>query len=191
LGEQKKFKKNQVLYNKGDEALGVYFVRSGFLGLVNIAKNGSETLLRVSGKNEFSGQRSFFSNENYHATCIAFSDVEVLFFPFKSPEACSQENPELFMHLVKCLAQDLRLAEERLNDFSGKKVSSRIIEGILFLKLKYPGHQWTRREIGEFCGAQTETVTRVLTKLENLGLIIKEGREILVPDQENLLAYAD
>src|SRR5690606_14605911 len=113
------------------------------------------------------------------------------FFPLKSPKECLSNNPDLFFHLLKNLAYDLRLAEERLNDFSGKKVSSRIIEGLIFLKLRYPGHVWTRREIGEFCVAKTETVTRVLTKLEGLRLIRKEGREIIIPDQEALLAYSE
>lgn len=191
LGKQKKFKKNQIVYNKGDKTQGVYYVESGFLGLVNLTQSGGETLLRVFGKNEFTGHRSFFSEENYHATCVALSDVTLLYFPFDNPRACLEKNSDLFFHMLKGMACDLRVAEERLNDFSGKKVSARIIEGILFLKLRYPGHIWTRREIGEFCVAKTETVTRVLTKLESKGLIEKRGRDILIPDQEALLRYSE
>lgn len=101
LGKQKKFKKNQIVYNKGDKTHGVYFVETGFLGLVNLTQSGGETLLRVFGKNEFTGHRSFFSEENYHATCVALSDVTLLYFPFDNPKACLEKNSDLFFSYAK------------------------------------------------------------------------------------------
>ena len=79
----------------------------------------------------------------------------------------------------------------RFAGITSKKVTSRIIESLIFLKNRYPEYKWTRREIGEFCGAQTETVTRALTKLEKEGLIKKSGRDIIIVDEENLFCRAE
>ena len=99
--------------------------------------------------------------------------------------------PKMLLHLSQTLARDLRIAEERFNDLTGKRVINRIIESLVFLKKRQPEYQWTRREIGEFCGAKTETVTRVLTRLEGEGLIVKDGRDINIPDVQKLLDFSE
>ena len=71
-----------------------------------------------------------------------------------------------------------------------KRVSGRIIESLIFLKNRYPAHHWTRREIGEYCGAKTETVSRVLGDLERSKVIEKVGRDILILDEYAMLAMA-
>ena len=190
-GKVKKFKRGDILYNKGDSSRQLTYTLSGIVGLVNLSSNGHESLLRVFGENFFVGYRSFLVDEDYHATAVALSDGELLIFPYQSAEEILKEVPELFLHISRMLARDLRIAEERFNDITGKRVVARIIETLIFLKQRHPSYQWTRREIGEFCGAKTETVTRALTRLEKEGLIRKEGREILLGDIQALLNFAE
>ena len=122
---------------------------------------------------------------------MALTDVKLIYFPFESAEAILAKCPKMLLHISQMLSRDLRMAEERFNDLTGKRAINRIIESLLFLKQRQPDYQWTRREIGEFCGAKTETVTRVLTQLENDGLIQKEGRDIHIPDPRKLLEYSE
>ncbi|MCO4753259.1 MAG: Crp/Fnr family transcriptional regulator [Bacteriovoracaceae bacterium] len=190
-GITKRFKKGDILFNKGDQSKNLTYINRGIVGLVNLAPNGHESLLRVFGEKFFLGYRSFLVGEHYHASAIALSDGELLIFPYTGAEEVQAHLPELFLHLTRMIARDLRIAEERFNDITGKRVVSRIIETLIFLKQRHPGYQWTRREIGEFCGAKTETVTRALTKLEKAGLIEKEGREIHLSDIQELLEYSE
>lgn len=190
-GKLKKFKRGDILYNKGDGSRQLTYTNSGIVGLVNLSSNGHESLLRVFGEKFFVGYRSFLVDEDYHATAVALSDGELIIFPYQNGEEVLKEAPELFMHISRMLARDLRIAEERFNDITGKRVISRIIETLIFLKQRHPNYQWTRREIGEFCGAKTETVTRALTRLEKEGLIRKEGREIVLGDIQSLLNFSE
>lgn len=191
LARDRVYSRGDVLYNKGDRPAGIYYLKKGMMGLINLAPNGTESLLRVFGENFFLGYTSFIVNEEYHATMVALSDVELIYFPFESIEQIQDMCPEMLLHLTKALARDLRISEERFNDITGKRVINRIIETLLFLKHRQPEYQWTRREIGEYCGAKTETVTRALTKLENTGLIKKEGRKIIINDVQRLLDYSE
>jgi CRP-like cAMP-binding protein len=191
FGRERVFSKGDVLYNKGDRPSGLYYIKEGLVGLINLAPNGSESLLRVFGEQFFIGYRSFIVNEEYHATSIALTDVKLVYFPFKSAEEILGECPHLLLHLSQMLARDLRIAEERFNDLTGKRVINRIIESLIFLQKRQPDYQWTRREIGEFCGAKTETVTRVLTKLEKEGFIKKDGRTIDIVNVNELLDYSE
>ncbi|MEX0798986.1 MAG: Crp/Fnr family transcriptional regulator [Bacteriovoracaceae bacterium] len=190
-GVTKKFRKGDILFNKGDPSKNLTYINKGIVGLMNLAPNGHESLLRILGENFFLGYRSFLVGENYHASAMALSEGELLVFPYTGAEEVQSHLPELFLHLTRMLARDLRIAEERFNDITGKRVVSRIIETLIFLKQRHPNYQWTRREIGEFCGAKTETVTRALTKLEKAGLIQKEGREINLSNIQDLLKYSE
>ena len=191
FGHERIIAKGNVIYSKGDKSGGLYYVKKGLVGLINLSPNGNESLLRIFGQKFFFGYRSLFPKENYHATTIALTDVKLIYFPFKDVEDILQQFPEVMLHLAKVLSRDLRIAEERFNDITGKRVISRIIESLIFLKHRYPDYQWTRREIGEFCGAKTETVTRALSQLEKEGFIQKEGREIHVVNPLELLTYSE
>lgn len=191
FGRERVFSKGDVIYNKGDRPSGVYYIQEGIVGLINLAPNGTESLLRVFGDQFFIGYRSFMVNEEYHATSVALTDIKIYYFPFESAQAVLDKCPKMLLHLSQMMARDLRIAEERFNDLTGKRVINRIIESLVFLKKRQPEYQWTRREIGEFCGAKTETVTRVLTRLEGEGLIQKEGREIIINDVHKLLEFSE
>ena len=191
FGRERVYSKGDVLYNKGDRPSGLYYIQDGMIGLINLATNGTESLLRIFGEKFFIGYRSFVVNEDYHATAVALTDVKLIYFPFENAESILTKCPKMLLHISQMLSRDLRMAEERFNDLTGKRAINRIIESLLFLKQRRPNYQWTRREIGEFCGAKTETVTRVLTQLENDGLIQKDGRDISIPDPKKLLEYSE
>jgi CRP-like cAMP-binding protein len=191
FGRLRVFNKGDVLYNKGDRPSGLYYINKGIVGLINLAPNGTESLLRVFGEQFFLGYRAFIVNEEYHATAMALTAVELIYFPFENVETILQTEPKLLVHLSQMLARDLRIAEERFNDLTGKRAINRIIESLVFLKIRQPDYQWTRREIGEFCGTKTETVTRVLTQLEEEGLLHKSGRDIEIVDINKLLEYSE
>ncbi len=189
-GHKINLKRNQVLYKKGDNPpKGFYFIQTGLIALTDLSPSGNESLLRVHGDSFFLGHRSFLANENYHATALALENSELFFISVDNIDQFIIDYPQVFKHLTIMLARDLRIAEERINDLTGKRAKSRVIDTILFLKRRDPHYSWTRREIGEFSGTKTETVTRIITELEGLGLVVKNGRLLSIPDSERLLDH--
>lgn len=186
-----KASKGDIIYHQGDIPTGIYHVKTGHVGLVTVTPNGNETLLRVFGPNYFFGHRSLISNEEYHATTMALVETELVFIPKEDFDTIVHAKPNILMHVAQVLAKELRRAENKFRDLANSNVTARIIQALAFIKTRYPEHKWTRKEIGEYCGAKTETVSRVLGKLEKEGLIIKEGRSILVPSIEKLYDKAE
>ena len=187
----KTYKSGETIYNEGECPKGIYFLEDGLVALTYISINGAESLLRVFTQGNIFGHRSLLASEAYHASAVTLKESRVLFVPKENAERVLRKNPELMMRVIKTMALDLKNAEIRLRDMTGKKVSGRIIESLIFLKHRNPEYSWTRREIGEFCGAKTETVSRVLGQLEKKSLIKKDGREIILLDEEGLLDLAD
>ena len=85
------------------------------------------------------------------------------------------------------MARDLGHAELRMAGLLDKTVHKRVAESLLYLKLKHPNYTWSRREVAEYSGSTTETVSRVMTSLEGKNLIKKEGRDFIILDEQGLL----
>lgn len=187
---KRQFKRNEIIYNEGDIPQALYLIESGIVGLFHISQNGHETLLRVFSKNYIFGHRSFIAQEEHHASsvCLTPSTIyEVNYEVFKS--VCSQ-NSAILMELARVLAKELRNSELRLSGLQDKSAHRRIVEGIVYLKLKHPNYTWTRKEIADFAGSTLESVVRVLTNLQELNLIEKQGRDFVIKDYEKILDYS-
>lgn len=191
LAQQRTYEAGEFIYREGEKPENIFLIVDGLVGLVNMSMGGQETLLRVFGNDYIFGHRSLIAQENYHASALVLRKTNVITLCFHSPQDIIDNMPEFFPYISMILAKELKYAEQRFSDLTSKKVTSRIIESLLFLKSRYPDYKWTRREIGEFCGAQTETVTRALTKLEKEGLIEKKGRDILIVDEQALFCRAE
>ncbi len=183
----KHLKKGDILYREGDQPHGLYFLQKGLLGLTMLSESGAESLVRIFPEQSFCGHRSLIAQEEYHASAVALKACEILFIEAQAANKLLLENNELLMFFSRCLARDLKIAESRFNDMIGKRAYQRVVDSIVFLKHKNSQFPWTRREIGEFCGVKMETVSRILSELEENGLIKKEGRSIKIIDEAKLL----
>lgn len=189
-GKNLSFNQGTTIYNEGENARGLYFIKEGLVSLITLSETGVETLLRLFSPCTFMGHRSLLAEDTYHASAVALKNTKILFLDSEEAKNLVFNDTELMRHFLHLMAKDLRRAELRIKDSMSKRVSGRIIESLVFLKNRYPAHQWTRREIGEYCGAKTETVSRVLGELERHKVIEKVGRDILILDENAMLAMA-
>lgn len=187
----RKLKRGEILYHEGDHPEAVYFVEDGLVGLFHISETGKETFLRVFGDKTILGHRSYFADEAYHASTIALAPTNIISI---SPDECTricQEHPELLKNVTRLLAVDLGNAELRMAGLQDKSANKRITESLVYLKMKYPEQTWTRKEIAEYSGSTLETVTRVMTLLEQKGEIEKVGRDFNIHDPNRLVEFDD
>ncbi|MBC97720.1 MAG: hypothetical protein CME63_08220 [Halobacteriovoraceae bacterium] len=185
----KTYRPGETIYSEGEDPKGIFFLKSGILALTYNSENGAESLLRVFTNCVFFGHRSYLAADQYHATLTVLKEAEIRFLDQELTEEVFAQNPKVLLHVAQTMAVDLRNAENRLRDMVGKKASQRVIEALLYLKHKNEDFPWTRREIGEFCGVKTETVSRALGELESLNLIRREGRSIAIVDELKLVDY--
>lgn len=185
------FKRGQIIYHEGDSPKQLYFILSGLVGLFHVSETGKETFFRVFGKDDIFGHRSFFAEEPYHASAIALSPVDIVAISRDECNRICEQNPQLIKSMVAQMARDLGQAEMRMAGLRDKTAHKRITESLVFLKLKHPNHIWTRKEIAEFSGSTFETVTRVMTLLEQKKLISKKGRDFIILDQDRLLSISE
>lgn len=185
----KELRRGEILYTEQDKPKQVYLVQSGLLGLFHISEKGKETFLRIFSPGQLMGHRSVLAQENYHASCVAISKSTVYYLAYDQFLEMVQSNKELNTYLLEQLSKDLGTVELRFADIQDKNVIQRISETLIYLKLRFPDHVWTRKEIAEYAASTFETVARVMTELENNELIIKSGRDFSITNLDHLLDY--
>jgi CRP-like cAMP-binding protein len=188
---ERSFKRNEIIYNEGDNPKNIYFIVSGLVGLFHISEEGKETFFRVFGKDDVLGHRSYFAEEPYHASSIALTPVTLAIISSDQCQKICGSNPELLKNITTLIAKDLGKAELRMAGLLDKTAHKRITESLVYLKLKHPNYVWTRKEIGEFSGSSDETVSRVMSALEKRGLIEKKGRDFLILNEQKLLSLTE
>lgn len=186
---EREYKRGEIIYHEGDNPNKLFFVQSGLVGLFHISETGKETFLRVFGKDAIFGHRSYLAEEPYHATAIVLAPSLIISISKEECDRICQENP-LFMKLMaKKLASDLGNTELRMAGLQDKSAFKRIAESMIFLKLRYPNHTWTRKEIAEFSGSTLESVARAMTDFESQGFIKKIGRDFEIIDYDLFYQY--
>ncbi|MBC86842.1 MAG: hypothetical protein CL677_06640 [Bdellovibrionaceae bacterium] len=181
--------RGQSVYREGDTPKGLYYVRSGLVGLIKVTSNGSESLLRIFKQGQFFGHRSLFSEELYHASAQCLEPTEVVFVPKTTVFSLFKEKPEAYFYLARALAKELRRAENRSVLVSEAQILERVASTLLLFKRMHPKHQWTRTEIANYCASRTPTVIKVLGDLESSGAISQNRREIQIVDESKLLDF--
>ncbi len=183
-------KRGDFLYHMGEDPKGLFIIKEGLVGLFHLSENGKETFLRIFSKDSILGHRSYFSQEKYHASAIALSPTKYVHVAESDCKMMCQENPNFLREIIKILAKDLRAVEIRLSGHHDKSAQQRISETLVFLKLKYPEQTWTRKEIAEYSGSTFESVTRLMSRAEELGIIRKMGRDFEIIDTHSLLSLS-
>ncbi len=184
-------KRGDRVYQEGDRPQGIYFVKSGLIGLTKIGKSGKEHLLRFFRQGQFFGHRALFSNEEYHGTTIALGSAKLKLVPKSTVQEAIRLHPVLLQEVVEVLAKELRRCENQHVMILENQINARVAQSIIFLKDLNPEHNWTRQEIANFCASTVSTVIKSLAELEDMGLINQQGRNIIVLDRERLLAVSE
>lgn len=186
------FKRGDRIYSQGENPKGLYFVKSGLIGLTMISpKSGKEHLLRFFKQGHFFGHRSLFSDESYHGTAIALEITQIKFVPKDIVLAGIAKEMSLLRDVVAVLAKELRRCETQHVMILENEILARVAQSIIYLKDLHPDHNWTRQEIANFCASTVSTVIKALAELEDRGYISQNGRTIHILDKDGLLALED
>ena len=194
------YKKGQTLFYEGTIPMGLYCVKTGKVKIYKMGSQGKEQILRLANPGDFLGYRSLLGEETYAASAEVLEEAAVCFIPKDAFFRSLQDNKEFYRVLVKSLAHELGVVEEKLADLSQKSVRERLAGNLIMLKETYglDGEESTlidlsisREDLANIVGTATETVIRLLSEFKRDGLIALEGKKIRVMDAKGLAREAD
>lgn len=182
---EKKYTPNQPIFIKGKSAQFLYQILSGKVYLFNLSEQGKVFIQGVFTNNETFGEPPLLGGFLYPINATADKLTRVLCISLINLKELFKEHPEYLFLLTQKLALRLGYKSKKLNEISSSSPLIRVFSLLQHYKLQSGIVQdysfpLTRKEIGMLTGLRTETVIRVVKKLEReQKLQIKKGKIIV------------
>ncbi len=108
------YPRNTILFAEGRPARGIFLLCDGRAKLSICADGGKRLTLRVAGPGEVLGLGAALSNTPYEITAELLDTSQVVLIRRKELMKFLREHPDVCMHVVRMLSQDLHGAYERV-----------------------------------------------------------------------------
>jgi CRP-like cAMP-binding protein len=185
LFEDRDVAAEQAIYFEGDPGGHLYLVALGKVKLIRHASSGREVLLDILGGGEYFGNLSSINHKNYAETAVAQTDGCLLQISAQDFEKVLIRYPDVTMKVLKAVGQRLEESQEVIKQLSAYTVDQRIAATLVRLAHKL-GEQkqkgvliqlpFSRQDLAAMTGTTVETVSRVMSRFAEQG-IISTGRK--------------
>jgi len=186
------YRKGQLIFSEGDEATGFYVVITGRVKIFKLSMEGKEQILHIFGSGEPIGEVAVFEEKRFPANAESLEDSRLFFFPRNAFLNLIKKTPSIALHMLAVLSQRLRYFAALIDDLSLKEVPARLAAYLLYLSETLQNDEnlsldISKGQLSSLLGTVPETLSRVLTKMINSGLIRLEGtRGIRILDRNGL-----
>lgn len=189
------FREGQHIFREGDEFNSIAAVRAGTVKTYVTDLNGREQVQGFFLAGELVGLDAI-SGSRYPCNAVALDTVLLCRFSFPAFTTLATRMPGLQQELLRQLSADIGKATLLAGDFTAEE---RLAAFLLILSRRY-GKQglsatrlhltMPRTDIANYLRLAAETVSRLLKRFQELGLIEVDRRELHLSDPPGLEAIA-
>lgn len=189
------FGPGQHIFRAGDAFRALFAVRTGMIKTTLVDAEGREQVLGFYLPGELVGLDAIYP-EHYPCDAIALETTECCRFSFPAISALAARQPMIQQHLFRLLSKELgsatllagdHSADERMAAFlvdMGDRYAARGLSATRFRL------SMARADIANYLRLAAETVSRVLGRFREQGLITIEGRRVELLDPQRLRELA-
>jgi CRP/FNR family transcriptional regulator len=196
---ERRFHTDEVLFVAGEEAHGLYVIVAGAVRAFRESSDGREQIIHVERAGATVAEVPVFDDGLFPSTVAAEEETTVLFIEKRDVRLLCMEHPEIALAALKVLAGRLRQCAELVETLSLREVSQRLAR-FLLAEARRKGVRTeqglsltltlTNPQIASRIGTVREVVSRTFTRLQHDGLLVVEGRRLIIPDEQALAAFA-
>ncbi|PKN42649.1 MAG: transcriptional regulator [Deltaproteobacteria bacterium HGW-Deltaproteobacteria-18] len=196
ISEPRQYDKGDLLFGEGKEGVGFYVVVTGQVKVFKMSFDGREQILHILGPGDPLGEVPVFAGMNYPANAQALGKSVLYFFPRQKLIELYRESPSLAMNMLAVLSRRLREFTVLIENLSLKEIPQRLATYLVHQQSLKPVSarvklSVTKGVLANILGTSQETLSRVLGKLSQEGLIEVQGKEISILDMDRLRSLAD
>lgn len=195
LFRERKYNKNDVVFLEEDTGQYLYLVREGRVKVTRLLPNGKEMILAFHEAGEYFGEMALIDGGTTPATVTAVLPTTLYIMGSREFQTLIQ-HPKASAVLLKTLCQRCREAWVQIEVLTFHNADARIrmafhqlahTRGVKTQKGYVIPMKLTHKELSDIVGISRETATRVLSHLQEEGLIKVETRRFVIPDPERLM----
>ena len=198
LVPQRKVRAGRYLYRNGQPFHSLYLVHAGFLKTCELSESGREQVTGFRMRGDLLGVESI-GLPAYACDAVALEDCVIWELPYPPVLTACMRIPDLHARLAEALAAEIRRdrgwmltigtlsAEHRVGafllDFAARMARLGFSARHFILRMG-------RADIASFLSIKHETVSRALSRLDSLGYISVQRREIRLLDAAGLQMHS-
>lgn len=184
----------QRIYTVTQKFETLYLVNSGFLKTVLFDEFGHEQILNFPMKGDILGIDSLHS-ECHCSEAVTLSDCNLIVLPYRKLLELSHDYIQIEEALMKFISKELAQQQARLTMLGKTSAEARVAQFLVLLSEKFSllGYsknefnlRMTRNEIGSYLGMTLETVSRIFSLLNELGIVSVHQKKICIHNLDNL-----
>ncbi len=197
---QRKLARGEFYFHQGDPATTLYVLLSGEARMLQLTPEGNQVLLHFLAPGDMFGAVAFLGQADYPASVEAVQDCAAAAWDGDVMARLVERYPRLALNAMKHMSERIQELHERLRELSTERVERRIANTLLRLAQqtgkKMPDGvliplALSRQDIAEMTGTTLYTVSRILSRWEQTG-IVESGRErVLIRSPHRLVAIAE
>ena len=192
------FARNEMLFLQGEPVNNLLLIQTGSVKLTQISSDGNEAILWISGSGDVVGVHAEIVGSNHTCSARAMEQCKTIVWEFKRLQLLGTQYPEITENLARMLNRSLQDLEERFCEIATENAAKRLALGFLRLmksvgKVRKDGLEvgLMREELAQMTGTTPFTISRILAKWSDQGVVILHRQSIVIPDADRLRLVAD
>ncbi|HUH38089.1 MAG TPA: fumarate/nitrate reduction transcriptional regulator Fnr [Spongiibacteraceae bacterium] len=186
--------KGEHVFRNGDPFSAVYAVRSGTLKAYSLTDDGREQVTGFYFPGEIFGMDGIGNNQHV-SSAKALETSAICEIPFERLGDLSTRIPSLQRHFFQLMSQEITQDQQLITQLSKNSAEQRIAALLLSISARNTRRQlsatrfrlpMSRTDIGNYLGLTVETVSRVFSRFQKLGMLGVDGKEITINDPAQL-----
>lgn len=186
------------LFEVGQPLTSLFAVRSGSVKNYVPTENGEEKVMGFSLPGELVGLEAV-SEDRHRCTAVALETTSVCEIPYDRLDEIAGQIPTLRRQLFRLMSRELSRDQEQLLLLGGGSAEQRLAAFLMGMSQRFSERGFSAREfnlsmarqdIAGYLGMAVETVSRLLTRFSEEGLVKVQRKHIELLDLERLKTLA-
>ena len=191
------YTKGELIFSEGDHGDGFYVVAGGMIKIFKMSIEGKEHIMRIVGPGESFGQVSVYAGRTFPAGAQAIAKSHLLFLPRSTFVDLITHNPSLALSMLASLSMRLREFTVHVERLALKEVPGRLAAYLIHLVDEQANEpelvslNISKVQLASLLGTTPETLSRILSRMADSGLIEVKKRDIRIRDHSGLEELAE
>ena len=186
------------LYRMDAPFTALFAIRFGHFKTYQIDAGGGQQITGFQMGGELLGMDAIGS-ERHQCDAVALDDSEVCEIPFEALESLFGQVPSLLRHFHRIMGQEITREQNVMLLLGNMRAEQRFAVFLTNLAARYAARGYSptqfqlrmsREDIGNYLGLTIESISRLLARFKNLGLVAVARREFTLLDPARLQALA-
>lgn len=193
------FRIKEHILREGNDNNNLYIIRTGVVRVDTYYNHKKRTLCFLK-EGDFFGEIAVFTGRVVSANVVSTINSEIFILKKEALYNLIIEIPKLAENIIHYLGNRVRSADQIICDYAFKMLEARIASKLINLMHMFRGKDEknvfinlpiTHQDIADFVGTSRETVTKILSKFKDKGLIDIKTKKITIIDEQRLETWGD